>query len=824
MLHGSVGDAEARRRLLAEARAISALNHPHIIVIHDVLAVEERDVLVMEFVAGDVLSKRIPAGGMRLRDALRTAIAVADALTAAHVAGVVHRDLKPGNVLISSLGAVKVLDFGLAHRRVPDGPNDLTIGNGPDSAYGLISGTPAYMSPEQAEGGAVDHRSDIFSLGALLYELLTARRAFDRATVPETLTAVMKDDPDLPADWPPSLARIVRRCLRKDPGRRFQSMADVGLDLQDTLEEVEQGTAPNPAGQKKTGGLRNVLTSALTALAVLLGVSWWLMQQRTTDAEWRALPLTSLPGLEQQPALSPSADQVAFMWDGGELGNQDIYVQQVNGATPPLQITTDPAVDSSPSWSPDGRQIALLRFSAETTDVILVSALGGAERTVARLRREDLPLPNLRLPPSTIDWSPDGQFIALGTRTLSLVNVATGDLKSFSPAPAPGYDRDPAFSPDGRAIAYSRGGNMPHRQLWVQRITSDGSSAGTPELLSQSFRSYTGLTWFDDQSVITATGTLGGQAGLLRVDRDKGVRSLGIEPLAAWYPHYARAQKRLAYQRRTIDTDVMRVTLGESVAMEPRLLIASTYQDRDAMYSPDGTKVVFISTRSGQPAVWRANSDGTNQVLIGAVDQAVPGGPRWTPDNRSIVFDASSPETGSDVFIVSAEGGNPRHLTSQPGHEVRPSVSRDGHWVYFVSAGELWKVSIKGGEAIRLAANAGIGLESIDGRTLYFSRGGEVWRMPTQGGPAELFKANIREGEWSLAEEDLYQVRVRTGAAPQLVAHNLQTRTERLLYTFPPTMDFFAANFVDISPDGRYALVSPITRDESDLVIVDGFR
>ena len=257
----------------------------------------------------------------------------------------------------------------------------------------------------------------------------------------------MKDDPDLPADWPPSLARIVHRCLRKDPGRRFQSMADVGLDLQDTLEEVEQGTAPHPAGQKKTGGLRNVLTSTLTALAVLLGGSWWLIQQRTTDAEWRALPLTSLPGWNSsQPSLLRQT-RVAFMWDGGELSNQDIYVQQVNGATPPLRITTDPAVDSSPSWSPDGREIALLHFSAETTDVILVSALGGAERTVARLRREDLPLPNLRLPPSKIDWSPDGQFIALGTRTLSLVNVATGDLKSLSPVPAPGYDRDPAFSP-----------------------------------------------------------------------------------------------------------------------------------------------------------------------------------------------------------------------------------------------------------------------------------------------------------------------------------------------------------------------------------------
>jgi TolB protein len=197
------------------------------------------------------------------------------------------------------------------------------------------------------------------------------------------------------------------------------------------------------------------------------------------------------------------------MWDGGELGNHDIYVQQVSGATPPLRITTHPAVDGSPCWSPDGRQIALLRFSAEATDVILVSALGGAERTVARLRREDLPLSAFGLPSSKIDWSPDGQFIALGSQTLSLVNVATGDLMSFSPAPAPGYDCDPAFSPDGRAIAYSRGGNLPHRQLWVQRITGDGSSAGTPELLSQSFRSYTGLTWFDDHSVMTAVGTLG---------------------------------------------------------------------------------------------------------------------------------------------------------------------------------------------------------------------------------------------------------------------------------------------------------------------------
>ena len=827
VLHVGARDEASRRRLLAEARAVTALHHPNIVVVHDLLCADGHDVLVMEYVAGDVASQRIPAGGMKIRDALRIGIGVADALAAAHAAGIVHRDLKPANVLIGPSGTPKVLDFGLARRHVQARPSDLTIGDAPDSAAGLISGTPAYMSPEQAEGAAVDHRSDIFSFGLLLYELATGRRAFERGSVPETLTAVIKDDPDLPAHWPPSLARIVRRCLRKDPERRFQSMADVRLDLQDTLEEVERGVASQAPAPGRSGRLWNVVTVVVLAAAVLLPALWWLNRQSTGTPEWRVLPLTSLPGLEQQPALSPkSADQVAFTWDGGELANHDIYVQQVNGVTPPLRITTDPARDSSPCWSPDAGQIAFLRFKAETTDVILVSALGGGERTLARLPHEKLRPPPVMglLPPTKIDWSPDGRFIALGTRTLSLLKVATGEVMAFSPAPGPGFDLDPAFSPDGRAIAYSRGGNMPHRRLWIQKLTADGSAAGAPQLLSQSFRSYSGLTWLDDTSVITSAGALGGSAGLFQVRPGDSLRSLAIEPLAAWYPDYAQEQGRLAYQRRVIDTDVMRIALGESVAMESRPFIASTYQDRDAMYSPDGTKVVFISTRSGQPAIWRANSDGTNQVLIGVVEQGVPGGPRWTPDGRSIVFDASSPETASDVFIVSAEGGTPRRLTSRPEAEVRPSVSRDGRWVYFVSAGQLWKISINGGEVVRLAAEAGMAHDSVDGRTMYFSRGGGVWRMPTAGGPAELFKANIREGTWSLTKEDLYEVRVRSGATAELVAHNLQTREERLLYTFPPRMEFFAANFIDVSPDGRFALVSPITRDESDLVVVDGLR
>ena len=237
VLHGAAGE-ESRRRLLAEARVLSALNHPHIVVVYDVVAVDGRDVLVMEYVDGEPLSQRIPPGGMQLRSALKIAIAVSDAVAGAHAAGVVHRDLKPANVLIGPSGAPKVLDFGLARRRLQAQASDVTIAADPQSSADLISGTPAYMSPEQAECNPVDHRTDIFSFGTLLYEVLTGERCFERASVPETLTAVLKDDPQVPPAWTPSVARIVRRCLKKDLERRYHHMADVKLDLEEALEET----------------------------------------------------------------------------------------------------------------------------------------------------------------------------------------------------------------------------------------------------------------------------------------------------------------------------------------------------------------------------------------------------------------------------------------------------------------------------------------------------------------------------------------------------------------------------------------------------------
>ena len=491
VMHGSLGDEESRRRLLAEARAVGALDHPHIVVVHDILCVEDRDVLVMEFVTGEAVSRRIPPGGMTLREALKLAVAVADAVAAAHTAGVTHRDLKPANVLVSGSGSPKVLDFGLARRRPAAGPADITMLGAPESAAGLISGTPAYMSPEQAQGKPVDHRSDVFSFGALLYELLTGRRVFERPSIPETLTAVLKDEPAIPEGWPVALAHVVKRCLRKDAERRFQNMADVRIELQDVLDACD-GTTDASRGRPRrraTWALR-VIGAAVT-VALMMIASWWALRHRSPEQAWTVRTLTTLPGVEQQAVLSRrAADRVAFVWDGGRLQNHDIYMQQVSGETPPVRLTTDIRADISPAWSPDDQQLAFLRLYGDRTDVMVMSALGGSERRVGRVPGGFAQATGILLPLSTIDWSPDGQFIALGTSTLSLLNVLTGEVIQFSPAPAPGTDRDPAFSPDGRALVYSRGAARVYRQLWVQRIHADGRADGLPELLTPEFRVY----------------------------------------------------------------------------------------------------------------------------------------------------------------------------------------------------------------------------------------------------------------------------------------------------------------------------------------------
>ncbi len=276
-----VTDPQRKRRFVQEAKAASALHHPNIITIYDIDQTNGVDFIAMEYVAGKTLDQQIPRKGFRLSEALKYAVQIADALEAAHAAGIIHRDLKPGNVMVSESGSVTVLDFGLAKlidkHEISESEKTLQTDGDRHTEEGTILGTVSYMSPEQAEGKKVDGRSDIFSFGALLYQMVTGRRAFQGDTKLSTLTAILREDPKPPGqiveDLPTEAERIINRCLRKDPARRWQTMADVRIALQELKEESDSGklvAAPVPFRpmatrwpSSGTGRNRTTLTSTL---------------------------------------------------------------------------------------------------------------------------------------------------------------------------------------------------------------------------------------------------------------------------------------------------------------------------------------------------------------------------------------------------------------------------------------------------------------------------------------------------------------------------------------------------------------------------------
>ena len=362
-----VGDESRRRRFVQEAQAVSALNHPHIITIYEIESANGIDFIVMEYVRGKSLDTLIPHHGMRLNEFLRIAIPIADALAAAHVHGIIHRDLKPANVMVGTDGGVKVLDFGLAklmgdERAADETAEDVTAA-GAVSAPGKIAGTPAYMAPEQALGERVDARSDIFSFGAMLYEMLTGDCAFAGASTAETLAAVVRAQPkplgEIVPNTPGDLQKLISRCLRKDPERRFQHAADVKVALQEIKEDSESGSAAAVPTSRQYRGV--MITAFIGVVSVLAAMTWLLRSPHRTDAPPpRVVPLTSFPGFEQGPALSPDGNQVAFAWPGENGDNWDVYLKFV-GSSEIRRLTIDPLDDVFPRWSPDGRYIAFKR-------------------------------------------------------------------------------------------------------------------------------------------------------------------------------------------------------------------------------------------------------------------------------------------------------------------------------------------------------------------------------------------------------------------------------------------------------------------------------
>ena len=343
-------------RFQQEARAAGALSHPNVMVVFDVGSHDGMPYLVFELLEGATLKEQLALGSLPPRKAVDYAMQIAEGLAAAHDKGIIHRDLKPGNLFVTRTGRVKILDFGLAKLQEPldttaaasgEGNAEMSTGTG----MGMGMGTAGYMSPEQLQGLPVDHRADIFALGTVLYEILSGRRAFPGRSAQEIRAAILRSDPSSLVgvrDIPPALARLVQRCLEKNPTERFQSAHDVGLALR-LLSESE---AHRPRRWQRrwvaAAGLVGVVALGLTAVRGRLGYV-----PGVSVSPPKVVPFTSFSGLEFQPAISPDGQYVAFSWDGENGDSLNIYDRRV-GSEAITRLTSDAGDAYSPAWSPDG--------------------------------------------------------------------------------------------------------------------------------------------------------------------------------------------------------------------------------------------------------------------------------------------------------------------------------------------------------------------------------------------------------------------------------------------------------------------------------------
>ncbi len=841
-----MADENRRRRFVQEARAASALNHPNIVTIYEIESADGMDFIVMEYVEGKTLDAFIPRQGMKLGEVLRVAIPIADALARAHTAGIVHRDLKPANIVVGSDGVVKVLDFGLAKlvTSEPGSPDHATVSEdgeaGPLSRSGMVVGTAGYMSPEQATGKDVDARSDVFSFGAMLYEMVTGGRAFAGDSMAETLAAVLREQLKAPSAMtrgvPRDLDRLILRCLQKEPDRRYQNMLDVKVELQEIKEESEAGPAtPGRARSKR----RRWLVAGLAALVVMAAGAWLLL--RPPPPPPRVVQLTTMRGRELGPSLSPDGDQVAFFWDGEGLDNVDIYIKMVASSESVMRrLTTDPAPDIAPSWSPDGRQIAFLRVRpGQVATIHLVSPLGGPDRKLGSF------LAALGAP----SWSPDSRWLAAarasleaenpifgpGSKGLYLLPVQGGEPRAIALPESTGDAFLPKFSPDGRHLAFMACGGL-ECHVDVVELGADFMPKGPPRRLTRRpVLRAGGLAWTRDGGSVLFV-----DSGLSRLWR---VAALGTKPpepvelagLQAIHPCAAASRDRLVFAKLLTDSDVYRFETERPTETAP--VLASTSQEGSPQFSPDGRSVAFESEQSGDSHdIWLADADGTNPKPLTHGPGLYQGSPRWSPDGARIAFDSQGEDGTFDIWTIEVDGGSPRRLTQGSGNENAPSWSRDGRFVYFAVSPEhgdpdVWRIPAEGGTEERVTrGGGGWAYESLDGRTLFFTRrfgDSPLLALPLAGGPERevapcvngfnvgpgaVYYLACREGPRVLGKEEPFR---------SLVVRDLATGRERRLGNLPQAT---GGAGLTVAPDGKTILFTKSVGEGSDLMMIENFR
>ena len=756
-------DPQALARFQREAQAASALNHPNICTIHEVGEQDGKPFIVMEFLDGMTLRTRIAGRPLDVETTLSLGIEIADALDAAHAAGIIHRDIKPANIFVTKRGHAKVLDFGLAKlllkvQPATDGVPTMEITDEHLTNPGSTLGTVAYMSPEQVRGKELDPRTDLFSFGAVLYEMATGTLPFGADTTGLAFDKILNRAPDPPGrlnpQLPPRLEEIIDKALEKDRDLRYQHASEVRTDLQRLKRDTDSArlqVGPLITSSRKWSPER-ILAAAfgvvVIALLLVIGARW---KGSSSTLHTTLSQVTFAEGIEEYPAWSPDGGALLY---AGEVGKIRKIFRKYLGSGKESQVTHGEFDELQPAWSPDGKRVAFVRAHQAGVKLQPGDVFGMFQD--ADLWELDLASgEENKLAENAFDpaYSPDGQHVAVdaswaGPRRIWLLDRHGHNPQQMTTDISEEVDHiAPAWSPDGKKIVFQdiartkfdiREVNLESKQMtWITNdfftnIRPSWSPSGRFIYFS-SYRSGGINIW---RAPVTPDGSLHGSLQQVTTGAGQDVE-VAVAPDG----------KSLAYATLRQNADIWRLPVSPETGVvtgTPEAVISTTREDSRGAWSPDSKIIAFNSDRAGDMNIWlfTLSDSSTRQLTAG---QGGDFQPNWSPDGKKLAF-FSSRSGSPNIWEVELASGTLKNLTSNSGANVNPFYSPDGKLIAYQSdqSGrlELWLMNADGSNPHRLT-NVGL----TGHFTRWTSDGLDVVFRCTCGGKPATMKVSVGGGE-----------------------------------------------------------------------------